>query len=113
MAHYSCEQEKDPEIVQLRQFLSQGQLPEDAQRASKIAAQAPSFALLDGIVYFIDPKRGNQRRCVVPMHLRTSLTEENHSGQLAGHFSGEKLYKGLDPALVVASNVFRCGKPLC
>lgn len=56
-AHYSRKQKIDPEIMELRQFLSQGQLPEDAQRARKIAAQAPSFTLLDNIVHFIDSKR--------------------------------------------------------
>ena len=95
-AHYSQEQEKDHEILELRQFLSQGQLPDDSQRAKKIAAQAPSFALVDNIVYFIDSKRNNQRRCVVPAHLRAHLMEENHDGPFAGHFSGEKLYKALD-----------------
>ena len=94
-AHYSQEQEKDPEILELRQFLSQEQLPDDLQRARKIAAQALSFALLDNIVYFIDSKRNNQRRCVVPAHLRAGVMEENHSGPFAGHFSGEKLYKAL------------------
>ena len=94
-AHYSQEQEKDPEILELRQFLSQGQLPDDSQRAKKIAAQAPSFALVDNIVYFIDSKRNNQRRCVVPTHLRAHLMEENHGGPFAGHFSVEKLYKAL------------------
>ena len=45
--HYSQEQEKDPEILELRNFLSQGQLPDDSQRAKKIASQAPSFALIE------------------------------------------------------------------
>lgn len=90
--HYSHEQERDLEILEMRQFLSQGQLPDDPQRAKKIAAQAPSFALLDNIIYFIDSKRSNQRRSA---HLHADLLEENHSGPFAGHFSGEKLYKAL------------------
>jgi hypothetical protein len=64
------------------------------QRAKKIASQAPSFALIDDIVYFIDSKRNHQRRCVVPTHI-AHLMEDNHSGPFAGHFSGEKLYKAL------------------
>ena len=90
--HYSKEQGKDPEILQLNQFLSHRQLPDDPQRARKIAFQ---FALLHDIVYFIDVKRNNQRRCVVPTHLRAQLMEENHSGPFSGHFSGEKLYRAL------------------
>ena len=93
--HFSLEQGRDPESVEMRQYLSHGELPSDSGRARKIAAQAPSFALVDNILYFIDAKRNNQRRCVVPKHLRTSVMEENHSGPLAGHFSGEKLYKAL------------------
>ena len=93
--HYSQEQEKDPEIIELSKFLSQGQLPDDSQRAKKIASQAPSFALIDDIVYFIDSKRNHQRCCVVPTHLCAHLMEENHSGPFAGNFSGEKLYKAL------------------
>ena len=93
--HYSQEQEKDPEIIELSKFLSQGQLPDDSQRAKKIASQAPSFALIDDIVYFIDSKRNHQQCCVVPTQLRVHLMEENHSGPFAGHFSGEKLYKAL------------------
>ena len=31
----------------------------------------------------------------MPKHLRRSIIEENHQGPLAGHFSGERLYKAL------------------
>ena len=93
--HYSILTRARAEILELRQFLSQGQLPEDPQRAKKIAAQAPSFALLVDIIYFINSKRNNQRCCVVPTHLRAGMMEENHSGPFAGHFSGERLYKAL------------------
>ena len=93
--HYSQEQAKDSEILQLRQFLSHGGLPDCPDLARKIAAQAHSFTLVDDIVYLIDAKSNNQRRCAVPTHLRGSLMEENHSGPFAGHFSGEKLYKAL------------------
>jgi hypothetical protein len=102
--HYSQEQEKDPEVLELRNFLSQGQLPDDSQRVKKIAAQATSFALVDNIVYFIDLKQNHQRRCST--HLRAHLMDENHSGLFAGHFSGEKLYvQGPGPTLVLAINV--------
>ena len=31
----------------------------------------------------------------MPNHLRNRILEENHSGPMAGHFAGEKLYKSL------------------
>jgi len=41
----------------------------------------------------VDPKHDHRKRCAVPHHLRTQIMEESHSGPMAGHFSGEKLYK--------------------
>ena len=41
--HFSLEQGRDPESVEMRQYLSHGELPSDSGRARKIAAQAPSL----------------------------------------------------------------------
>ena len=93
-ADLSSEQCKDKDVLEIITFLESGCLSEDKQRARKIAAQEPSFTLLDGILYFLDSRRGG-RRVVVPRHLRQDILEENHSGPMAGHFSGERLYKTL------------------
>ena len=90
---FSHEQLKDPEILELKDFLSRGIVPTDEHRARKLAAEAPLFAVVDDIVYFLDSKKGSIKRCVVPFHMRETIMEENHGGQMAGHFSGEKLYK--------------------
>jgi len=37
----------------------------------------------------------HRRRCAVPKHLCTNLLEKNHSGPIAGYFSGEKLHGAL------------------
>ena len=58
-----------------------------------VAAQAPSFFLLHGILYFVDSKNKNRKRCVVPVQLRKQLMADNHSGPMAGHFSADKLYR--------------------
>ena len=57
--HYADEQEKDPEILEMKVFLSSGRLPDDVQRARKVAAQAPLFTLIGGIVYLIDSKKND------------------------------------------------------
>ena len=88
-------QQSDPETNEIIRFLCDDTLPDDHTKAKKIAAQAQSFALVDGVLFFIDQKSNHYRRCVVPKQLRTQLLEENHSGPMAGHFSGEKLYKSL------------------
>ena len=89
------EQRKDREILEIIAFLESCSLPEDEQKARKIVIQEPSFALVDGILYFLDSRHGDRKHVAVPKHLRQGILEENHSGPMAGHFSGERLYKSL------------------
>ena len=86
------EQQKDSEILEMILYLTKDDLPDCDKTARKIVAKAPCFT---GILYFLDSKRGGRKRCVVPHHLRQSIMEENHSGPMAGHSSGERLYKTL------------------
>ena len=89
---FSVEQRKDPEILEMILYLSDGQLPACEKKAKKIVLQASLFALVDGVLYYLDPKREHRRRCVVPCQLRSKIMEENRSGPMSGHFSGERLY---------------------
>ena len=57
--------------------------------------QAPLFSLVDGVLYFLDSKRGRPEEMVVPSQMTQALIEENHSGPMGGHFSGERLYKAM------------------
>ena len=91
----ASEQLKDPSVKEMMQFLIDGTLPDDPQRSRKVAAQAPSFTILDNILYYLDSTKKDRKRCVVPSHLRQQVMEEYHSGPLSGHFSGDKLYKTL------------------
>ena len=89
------EQHKDREILEIIAFLESGSLPEDEQKARKIVVQEPYFALVDDILYFLDSRHGDRNRVAVPKHLCQGILEENHSGPMAGHFSGKRLYKSL------------------
>ena len=89
------EQRKDPQLREMIAFVEKGVLPSDEPRARKLALQANQFAVIDGILYFVDSTRGQQRRAVVPKHLRTTLLELNHSGSLSGRLSGPRLCKAL------------------
>ena len=93
--HYGTEQLKDPRLQEMIELLEKGTLPSDDNRATKIAAQEPQFALTDNILYYIDPKRGNRRRTAVPEHLREKLLRENHKGPYGGHFAGQRIYNTL------------------
>ena len=92
---FAEEQRKDPDVLEIVSYLTTELLPECSRRSKAVVAKSPLFALVNGILYFLDSKRGGRKRCVVPRHLRQSIIEENHSGPMAGHFSGERLYKAL------------------
>ncbi len=86
---FAEEQRKDPDICSLLRFLEDQRLPEDPQRAKKIALQAPLFTICDNILYYIDPKPTHRKRIVVPKYLTKNLLEKTHRNRMAGHFSGQ------------------------
>ena len=91
----SVQQAEDPECQLLLEFLLQGKLPEEADDAKRVAAQATQFDVLDGVLCYVGPKGGSQVRKVVPKGLRKILLDSYHGGALSGHFSGPKLLKSV------------------
>ena len=89
------EQQKDPEVLEIVMFLEKGELPLDEKRARRIALQASLFTLVDGVLFYLDPKQEHRKRAVVPSHLREQLLQENHSSLMGGHFAGKKMYGAL------------------
>ena len=92
---FAREQRNDSELVLLINFLIDDKLPNDEQKAHRIAAQALHFSVIDDILFFVVTKNGGQKRCAVPKHLCDQVMTENHSSPMAGHFAGGKLYKSL------------------
>ena len=87
------EQRKDPEVKHMLEYLEFVVLPEDQKEVHSIVTMAPSFCILDKVLYFIDGRRENMKRVVVPRSLRNLVMAENHSGPCASHFADYKLYK--------------------
>ena len=117
------EQQRDGDLKDIVKFLQDETLPADTKLARRLAAQAESFTLVEGILYFLDSRRGEKKRCVVPTHLRQQVMEESHSSSMAGHFSGPKLYQALvrhwwwpgmywDVITHCAACVHTCARPL-
>ena len=94
-SNFFVEQNKDPELKTLLVYLEHGELPADSKEAQKVASQALHFAVVDGLLYFVDQKAGNRKRVAVPAHLREGILKESHGGVYAGHFSGGKLYSAV------------------
>ena len=88
----AAEQEKDSEVNELKRFLEHGSLPADSEKAKKMALQQTLFGVVDGVVYYIDPKRNNRKRAVAPKTLQLSLLQETHSGPYSAHFSGQRMF---------------------
>ena len=87
------EQRKDSSLAPLIQYLTDGSLPQEASTSKLVVAKAPSFALLDKILYHVDIKQHQGKQAVVPMHLREKIMHEYHQGRMSGHFSRPRLYR--------------------
>lgn len=92
---FSEEQKKNERVAEIIKFLEKGKLPYEESRACLIALQQSLFAIVDGTLYFIDAKRQNRKRAVVPTHLQEQLLAEAHRSIMGGHFSGKRVYETL------------------
>ena len=91
----AVEQRKDHSLTALINYIQQGILPQDKKQARVIAAQAPNYCIIDGILYFIHTKKRKCKLMVVPKQLRQRIMQEYHVGPLGGHYSGNRLYNVL------------------
>ena len=92
---FTVEQKKDSEVKQISEYIESGRVPEDIHRAHRLVSERSLFTVVDGILYFVDPKRRDRKRAVVPKQLRRRILEEAHSSRFTGHFSGQRLYASL------------------
>ena len=89
---FAREQKQDAGIQEIVAFLEHNKLPMDDHKARKLALQSSLFSMVDGILYFVDSKKGSNRRVVLPKHLQQKVMEEAHGGTFGGHFCGPRLY---------------------
>ena len=80
----AVEQAKDPVVRELMEFVQQGWLPQDDDRARKMALQQSLFTVVYGVLYFLDPKRGNCKRAAVPKDVQQKIL---HTMDLLGVIS--------------------------
>ena len=92
---FGIEQRKDPEVLKMFQYIENETLPEEEKEAKRIVLQSNLFTVTNDVLYFIDSRQNYRKRAVVPNHLRQQIMKENHCSQMAGHFSGNRLYKTL------------------
>jgi hypothetical protein len=59
-SNFHLEQRKDPGHRCLTEYFEHGELPTDSKEAQKVITQALHFAVLDGLLCFVDQKAGNR-----------------------------------------------------
>ena len=91
------DQEKDPECKQIMAFLQHKVFPDDEVQSRYLVKMADRFAIVNGVLYYLDSKKNHNKRAVMPKHLRKELIEQFHSGPFAGHFSGQRTYGAMYP----------------
>ena len=57
---FGTQQQLDPDVNKILRYLQHQELPAEEKQAQKIAAQGPLFAVLDGILYYVDSRRGDR-----------------------------------------------------
>jgi len=87
--------QEQQQILQLWNYLERGTLPEDPTVAKKLIAQESLFAIVNNTLYYIDPKRDNHQRAVVPRHLQEQILMKAHQGVMSRHFSGKRTFTSL------------------
>ena len=92
---FSREQKKDPQVCEIICFLENGEIPTEEKRAKKVVLQQTLFAIVNKILYYVDPKNNHHRRVVVPQHLKGRILNETHCNVTGGHFSGNRTYSAL------------------
>ena len=92
--NFRDEQLKDSRLYEIIHFLETDELPSNTARARKLATQQILYAILDGVLCYVD-KRYNRSRVAVPHHLKEKILMVEHRGVMGGHFSGKCTYSAL------------------
>ena len=92
-AFFVEEQAKDTALIQIRNYLDTGELPDDHEQTRRLVARASSFTIINNLLHYVDLKRRKIQLTVVPDHMKDPILCQYHGGRMVGHFSGPRLYR--------------------
>ena len=73
------QQQQDPELVRLTEYLTARRLPDDLQEAKVIMNLAKKgYFVVDTVLYYEGGDTASRRQLVVPRHLREQVISEHH-----------------------------------
>ena len=73
-------QQEDKWLKLLIESIEEGTLPSDKQQSKKLLLERNRYAVVDNVLYFVDPKPPHRQRIVVPKSLRRDVMDEIHAG---------------------------------
>ena len=91
----SVKQRQDPEFRDLFHYIEDGILPEDSLQAKRMVLEHQRYAIVDGVLQYVNFDFPGVWRIAVPQSMRETLLEEAHSKNFAGHFAERKVYATL------------------
>ena len=83
---FASEQGKDPQVQEIIHFLEREELPLEKNQARKIALQAHTFILEDGVLFYLDPKQKYTKDSCRP-----EPSPESDPGGKSSHYDGRPL----------------------
>ena len=90
---FAAKQRRDPEVLEILEYAKKGKVSEDTHRARWLVLKVLcSLLQRDGVAYYVDLKRENRRRAIVPRQMWKQILAEAHPSQFAGNFSRWRLY---------------------
>ncbi|MCP4651913.1 MAG: hypothetical protein GY858_00810 [Candidatus Omnitrophica bacterium] len=89
----ASQQKADSDFHAMFCFLELGELPSDDASARHVMFSQNCFSLLDGLLYFVDPKVHTVFRLALPKCQRAEVLEACHDDVFSGHFG---FYKTLE-----------------
>ena len=89
------QQQRDPELLLLINFLRSSELPEEEKAAKKIVLESAKYDLMDRILYFEYPAAPHCWCIVVSKDLQVPLLEETNGRKFAGYFAERKTHDRL------------------
>ena len=84
------QQDSDPDLRIIKQYLKDGELPLEEQMARKLVLSRAQYKVIDDVLYHVEPDK--TLRVIPPVHCREALFKEAHNGLFGGHLRSVKIH---------------------
>ena len=86
----STMQRADPQLAPIVEYLENGELPEDDERARELALTKSQYTIVDSVLYRVESDK--TLRVIPPTSQREKIFHEVHGGRLGAHLRDAKIH---------------------